>query len=148
MVMNQEQERKQLLCLLRGVSLEDFQDLDCDLRKKEGKILSPFLLDVLHLFLSPAMIPLSHTDCQERAALRNGCIKKLKSINMDLQRHIQTQAVSHLQVQAQTPTEIWPQQQLEECCRVLSIQLSELQEVEDSEVLSALEASHLTDGVS
>lgn len=45
--MNQEQERKQLLCLLRGVSLEDLQDPGCGLLIKEGKIISPFLLDVL-----------------------------------------------------------------------------------------------------
>lgn len=57
-------------------------------------------------------------------------------------------AVPHLQVQAQTTTEIRPQQQLEECCLVLLIQLSELQEAEDSEVLSALVASHLADEVS
>lgn len=43
MVMNQEQERKQLLCLLRGVSLEDLQEPDSDLLIKEGKIMSPSL---------------------------------------------------------------------------------------------------------
>lgn len=94
------------------------------------------------------VIPLSHTGCQERAALKNGCIKKLTNIYTDLQKHIQTPAVLHLHVQAQTTTEIQPQHQLEECCLVLLIQLSELQEVEDSEVLSVLEASHLTDEVS
>lgn len=47
LVMNQEQERKQLLCLLRGVSLEDLQEPDSDLLIKEGKIISPPLLDVL-----------------------------------------------------------------------------------------------------
>lgn len=41
MVMNQEQERKQLLCLLRG---EDLQEPDSDLLIKEGKIMSPSLL--------------------------------------------------------------------------------------------------------
>lgn len=46
LVMNQEQEREQLLCLLRGVSLEDLQDLDRDSLMKEGKIISPFLLNV------------------------------------------------------------------------------------------------------
>lgn len=95
-----------------------------------------------------SVIPLSHSDCQERAALRNSCIKKLKNIYTDSQRHIQTPAVPHLQVQAQTTTEIRPEQQLEECCLILLIQLSELQEAEDLEVLSALEASHLRDEVS
>lgn len=46
LVMNQEQEREQLLCLLRGASLEDLQDLDRDSLMKEGKIISPFLLNV------------------------------------------------------------------------------------------------------
>lgn len=91
-------------------------------------------------------VPFSHTDCQERAALRCGCIKKLKTIYLG--RHIRTPAGPHLQAEAQTTIEIRPQHQLEECCCVLLIQLSELQELEDSEVLSALEATHLTDEVS
>lgn len=45
--MNQEQERKQLLCLLRGVSLEDLQEPDSDSLIKEGKIISPSLLELV-----------------------------------------------------------------------------------------------------
>lgn len=114
--MNHEQERKQLCSLLSGVSLEDLQDPDCDLPE--------------------------NTDCQERAALRNGCIKRLKSIYLDLQSHNRSPAVPQPETQGQRPTEPWPQQQ-EECYLVLLIQLSELQETEDWEVLSAL-----VDGVS
>lgn len=47
LVMNQEQERKRLLCLLRGVSLEDLQEPDSDLLIKEGKIISPSLLELV-----------------------------------------------------------------------------------------------------
>lgn len=91
------------------------------------------------------VILLSHTDRHEPAALRNVCIQKLKNIYTDSQRRVQRPAVPHLQAVAQTTTEIQSHQQLEECCLVLLIQLNELQEVEDSEVLLALEASHLTD---
>lgn len=52
LVMNQEQERKQLLCLLCGVSLEDLQDPGCDLLIGEGKIISPFLLQVQTCYFS------------------------------------------------------------------------------------------------
>lgn len=117
LVMNHEQERKQLCRLLSGVSLEDLQDPDCDLPE--------------------------NTDCQERAALRNGCIKRLKSIHTDLQSHNKSPAVPQPEIQGQRATEPWPQQQLEECYLVLLVQLSELQETEDWEVLSAL-----VDGVS
>lgn len=94
------------------------------------------------------MIPLSHPDCQERAALRNGCIKKLKNIYSDWRRHIGTPAVSPLRVEAQTAADIRSRDQLEECCLVLLTQLRELQEVEEPEVLSALEASHPADRLS
>lgn len=150
LVMNQEQERKQLLCLLRGVSMEDLQDPDCDSMMKEGKILSPFFAgcpNLLFLSMVSFLIPLSHTDCQEQAALRNSCVKKLRNIYTDSQRHIQTPAVPHLHVQAQATTEIRPEHQLDECCLVLLIQLSELQEAEDWEVLSALEASYVREEV-
>lgn len=40
LVLNQEQERDQLLSLLRDVSLEDLQDPDCDFPVKEGKRIS------------------------------------------------------------------------------------------------------------
>lgn len=117
LVMNHEQERKQLCSLLSGVSLEDVQDPDCNLPE--------------------------NSDCQEPAALRNGCVKRLKSIHMDLQSHNGSPAVPQPEIQGRRPTEPWPQQQLEECFLVLLIQLSELQETEAWEVLSAL-----VDGVS
>lgn len=94
------------------------------------------------------VIPLSRTDHQERAAFRNVWIKKLKSIYTDSQRRVQRPAAPHLHVGAETTTEIQSQQQLQDCCLDLLIQQSELEEVEDSEVLLALEASRQTDEVS
>lgn len=94
------------------------------------------------------VIPLSRTDYQERAAFRNVWIKKMKSIYEDTQRRVQRPAAPHLHVGAQTTTEIQSQQKLEDCCLVLLIQQSELQEVENSEVLLVLEASHQRDEVS
>lgn len=42
LVMNHEQEREHLTSLLlNGVSLEDLQDRDCDLPKKEGTMILP-----------------------------------------------------------------------------------------------------------
>lgn len=145
LVINHEQERKHLSSLLlSGVFLEDLQDQDCDLPKKEGiMILSPSSSASPNyvLLVSPTVsfvIPPPHTDCQERAALRNGCMKKMKTIHVDSQTHSQTPGVPHPELQAQRTTEPRPQQQLEERYLLLLSQLSELQEVEDEEVLSAL----------
>ncbi|XP_029698159.1 uncharacterized protein [Takifugu rubripes] len=73
-------------------------------------------------------------DCQERAAFTNGCLKNI----VDSQTHSQTPGGPHPELQAQRTTEPWPQQQLEKRYLLLLSQLSELQEVEDGEVLSAL----------
>lgn len=62
----------------------------------------------------------------------------MKNIIVDSQTHSQTPGVPHPELQAQRTTEPWPQQQLEKRYPLLLSQLSELQEVEDGEVLSAL----------
>lgn len=64
----------------------------------------------------------------------NGC---MKNIIVDSQKHSQTPGVPQPELQAQRTTEPRPQQQLEKRYLLLS-QLSELQEEEDGEVLSAL----------
>lgn len=147
LVMNHEQERKHLTSLLlNGVSLEDLQDRDCDLPKKEGTMILPpssATYPNYLLLVSPTVsfvIPLPHTDCQECAPFTNGC---MKNIIVDSQTHSQTPGVPHPELQAQRTTEPWLQQQLEKRYLLLLSQLSELQEVEDGEVLSAL-----IDGVS
>lgn len=70
----------------------------------------------------------------------NGC---MKNIIVDSQTHSQTPGVPHPELQAQRTTEPGPHHQLEKRYLLLLSQLSELQEVEDGEVLSAL-----IDGVS
>lgn len=75
--------------------------------------------------MAPFGMFFSPTDCQERAALRIGCIKKMKE--MDSKRHDQTPT-----------TDLQPVNQLDEWRLVLLTQLSELHEEQDSEVLSSL----------
>lgn len=134
LVMNHEQERKHLISLLlNGVSQ------DCDLPKEGIMILPPSSATCPNylLLVSPTVsfvIPLPHTDCQERAAFTNGCLKNI----VDSQTHSQTPGVPHPELQARRTTEPWLQQQLEKRYLLLLSQLSELQEVEDGEVLSAL----------
>lgn len=116
-----------MLGLLRGLSPEDLQDPECDLPAGEGTMTSsPFSSACPdHLIVAtppppPVVsfpIPLADTERQEPAALRIVCIKELKTIGV---------------------TEVRPQSRREERCLVLLARLSELQEVEDHEVLSAL----------
>lgn len=99
----------------------------------------PFLLFLLHVcqnsflyFQLPLLFYLSCAENEEQAALRNGCITKLRQVRAALQTHSTTQT------QAQIQADLWSQDQLEDCSLVLLTKLVELQEVQASAVLSAL----------
>lgn len=133
LVLTQEQERKHLLKFLHGVSLEDLQESEYRLPPKEGKSIfssftAPCLSGFLLYFHLSFLFPVSYADSQKQAALRNGCIKKLRQIHADLQTHNQTHACS----------ELWSQHQLEDCSMVLLTELIELQELQASVVLPTI----------
>lgn len=133
LVLTQEQERKHLLSLLRWVSLKDLQEPDSSLPLKQGK--SHYWLPVCPLVFPPKLsfvFPAAPSDFQEHVALRNSCIKKLRQIHASLQTH----RTPHLQTQAQTRSDLWLHHQLEDVSLILLTQLSEVQEVQASVVLS------------
>lgn len=138
-----------LLKLAHGVSLEDLQEPDSRLPPKEGNSIcssfsAPFFvrIDFLLNFHLSFLFPVSYADNQKPAALRNGCIKKLRQIHADLQTHNRTQTPlkqqHQPQMQAHVSSELWSQDQLEDCSLVLLTELIELQEVQASVVLPAL----------
>lgn len=139
-MLTQEQERKHLLNLLRGVSLKDLQEPDSSLPLKQGK--SHYWLPVCPLVFPPKIpfvFPAAPSDFQEHVALRNSCIKKLRQIHASLQTHNRTnveQMQPHLQIQAQTSSDLWLQHQLEDVSLILLTNLSEVQEVQASVMLS------------
>ncbi|XP_071356635.1 uncharacterized protein [Trachinotus anak] len=127
LVLIQEQERKYLVKLVRGVSLEDLQGPDCTLPPKE----------------------------ESHSVLRNGCIKRLRQIHASLQTHNGTQTPleetnfqpqPHMQAHICTKPAVWSQHQLEDCALLLLTHLLELQEVQVSTLLPVLlgkSAQHL-----
>ncbi|XP_044050666.1 uncharacterized protein LOC122875507 isoform X2 [Siniperca chuatsi] len=129
LVLTQEQERKHLVKLVHGISLEDLQEPGCTVPPKED----------------------NHT----QAALRNSCIKRLRQIQADLQTHNETQIPlkqtnpkpqlqpqpqpqPQMQVHISRQPAMWSQHQLEDCSLLLLTHLMELQEVQASALLSAL----------
>ncbi|XP_030282130.1 uncharacterized protein LOC115586861 [Sparus aurata] len=113
LVLTQEQERKHLIKLVHGVSLEDLQESGCRVPPKED----------------------SHT----QAALKNGCVKRLRQIHADLRARNETQIpLMQTNPQPQHQANTWSQQQLEDCSLLLLTHLMELQEVQASAVLPAL----------
>ncbi|XP_068459169.1 uncharacterized protein [Clinocottus analis] len=119
LVLTQEQERKHLVNMANGVSIEDLQEPGCTLPPKE--------------------------DCHQQAALRNGCKKRLREIHADLQRRNDTvtplkQTTPQPQLQRNTSSEpaMWHQHHLEDCSLLLLTHLMELQEVQASALLPAL----------
>ncbi|XP_039664166.1 uncharacterized protein LOC120563819 [Perca fluviatilis] len=117
LVLTQEQERKQLVKLAQGVSMEDLQEPGCTVPPKEN----------------------SH----QHAALGNYCIKSLRQIHAGLQMPNETQMPlkqTHLQPQPHISSNsaIWYQGQLEDCSLLLLTHLMELQEVQASALLTAL----------
>lgn len=99
-------------------------------------------IDFLLNFHPSFLFSVSYADNQKRAALRNGCIKKLRQIHADLQTRNRTQTPfkqhHQPQMQAHVSSELWSQDQLEDCSLVLLTELIELQEVQASVVLPAL----------
>lgn len=132
----QEQERIQLLKLLRGVSLQDLQEPEPRVALKEGKsVLSLFCLCLL-----VSLSPVFYADTPSDAVLRNGCIKKLRQIHADLvtQTRAQTPSVNQHNPKMEASRGLWSQHQLELCYLVLLEELIELQEVQASRILTVL----------
>lgn len=154
LVLTQEQERKHLVRLANGVSIEDLQEPGCTVPPKEGKsIFYSFSAACLSefSFIIPSFLysifPVSYADSHQQAALRNGCIKRLRQIHASLQTHNDTQTLlkqTNLQPQPQTHAHInskpapWYQHQLEDCSRLFLTELMELHEVQASALLPAL----------
>ncbi|AWP08544.1 Hypothetical protein SMAX5B_010054 [Scophthalmus maximus] len=131
LVLTQEQERRHLVKLVHGVSLEDLQGPGCTVPPKEDR----------------------HT------VLRNGCIKMLSQLHASLQIHNesqtpleQTNSEPQLRPQPQIRAHAygkpaaWSQQQLEDCALLLLSRLLVLQEVQASALLPMLKdtsAQHL-----
>ncbi|KAL7403213.1 hypothetical protein ABVT39_026393 [Epinephelus coioides] len=121
LVLTQEQERKHLVKLANGVSVEDLQEPGCMMPAKK--------------------------DNHQQAAFRSGCIKKLRQIHASLQTPSETQTPlkqTSFQAQPQVQAHIssnpamWYQHQLQDYSLLLLTQLMELQEVQASALLPAL----------
>ncbi|XP_056243135.1 uncharacterized protein LOC130176210 [Seriola aureovittata] len=121
LVLTQEQERKILVNLVHGVSLEDFQGPGCTVPPKE--------------------------DSHKITVLRNGCIKRLRQIHASLQTHNETQTPleemnsqpqPRMQAHICSKLAVWSQHQLEDCALLLLTHFLELQEVQASTVLPVL----------
>ncbi|GAA6230424.1 uncharacterized protein LOC122875507 isoform X2 [Lates japonicus] len=131
LVLTHEQERKHLVKLVRGVSLEDLQGPGCTVPPNE--------------------------DSHKQTVLRNGCIKRLRQIHASLQTHHETQtpleqtdSQPHPQPQMQahmcSKPAVLSQHQLEDCALLLLAHLLELQEAQASALLPVLldkSAQHL-----
>ncbi|TNN25386.1 hypothetical protein EYF80_064486 [Liparis tanakae] len=119
LVLTQQQERKHLVRLAHGLSMEGLQEPGCTVPPEE--------------------------DCLQQAALRNGCKKRLRQIHADLQTRGDPQTPlkqTHLQPQLQPDVSsqpaMWYQHRLEDCSLLLLTRLMELQEVQASVLLPAL----------
>ncbi|CAB1431044.1 unnamed protein product [Pleuronectes platessa] len=132
LVLTQEQDRKQLVKLVQGVSPKDLQGPGCTDSQKDG----------------------SNT-----TVLMSGCIKMLRQIHASMQMHNETQPLleqatsePQLQTQPQTQTHmcstaaVCSPNQLEECSLLLLTQLMELHDLQASAFLPLLKnksAQHL-----
>ncbi|XP_042352039.1 uncharacterized protein LOC121950182 [Plectropomus leopardus] len=115
LVLTQEQERKHLVKLANGVSIEDLQEPGCTMPHKE--------------------------DSHQQAALRSGFIKRLRQIHTGLQIQSPLKQVNHqpkMQAHISSKPAMWYQHELEECSLLLLTHLVELQEVQASALLPAL----------
>ncbi|KAG7216099.1 hypothetical protein INR49_007851 [Caranx melampygus] len=113
LVLTQEQERKYLVKLVHGVSVEDLQGTRCKVPQKE--------------------------ESDKETLLRNGCIKRLKQIHASLQTQNETETpLEGINSQPQSHTcsnlAVWSQNQLEECAMLLLNHFMELQELQASKV--------------
>ncbi len=163
LVLTQEQERKHLVKLVHGVSLEDLQEPGCTVPPKEGESIFSsasaaclselvLLLYLPHFCVPSLLFPVSYADSHTQAAFRNGCINRLRQIHVGLQTRNETQTPlkqtnpppqlqqPQLQMQAYISSEpaMWSQHQLEDCSLLLLTHLMELQEVQASASLPAL----------
>lgn len=132
----QEQERIQLLKLLHGVSLQDLQEPEPRVPLKEGKS----VLSLCCLSLLVSFSPVFYADTPSDAVLRNGCIKKLRQIHTNLvtQTSAQNPSINQHNPKVEASHELWSQHQLELCYLVLLEELIELQEIQASQILTAL----------
>ncbi|XP_037306371.2 uncharacterized protein LOC119195510 isoform X2 [Pungitius pungitius] len=119
LVLTQEQERKHLVKLANGISIEDLEEPGSTLPLKE--------------------------DSHQQDALRNGCIKRLGELRADLLMRNNTQTTleqTHCQPQLQPNTSSqptgWCQHHLEDCSLLLLTHLMEFQDVQASALLPAL----------
>ncbi|KAK5867485.1 hypothetical protein PBY51_011972 [Eleginops maclovinus] len=116
LVLTQEQEREHLVQLAHRVSMEDLQDPVCTVPLKE--------------------------ESNPEAALRTGCVKRLRQIYTGLQSTNDTQTPlkqTKNQPHISSQTAVWYKHQLEHCSLLLLIHLMELQEVQATTLLPALE---------
>lgn len=136
LVLIQEQERIQLLKLLRGFSLQDLQEPEPRVALKEGKS----VLSLCCLSLLVSVSPVFYADTPSDAVLRNGCVKKLRQIHANLvtQTRAQTPSINQHNPKMEASHRLWPQHQLELCYLVLLEELIELQEVQASLILTVL----------
>nr|XP_040017632.1 uncharacterized protein LOC120808660 [Gasterosteus aculeatus aculeatus] len=115
LVLTQEQERKHLVRLANGISLEDLEEPGSTMPPKEHN--------------------------HQRDALRNGCIQRLRELYADLQINTQTTSEHRqpqLQPNASSQPTAWCQHHLEDCSLLLLTHLMELQDVQASALLPAL----------
>ncbi|XP_029008227.1 uncharacterized protein LOC114856729 isoform X2 [Betta splendens] len=119
LVLSQEQERRHLVRLVHGLSPEDLQG-DTAPAKEEGN---------------------------QQAALRKGCINRLRELHDRLQTQNETRAPleqadlargSEAQPQMSSNPAMWSQHQVEACALLLLTHLLELQEAQASALLSGL----------
>ncbi|KAM8892205.1 uncharacterized protein AB9W97_012336 isoform 2-T2 [Spinachia spinachia] len=113
LLLTQEQERKHLVQLANGISVEDLEEAGSTMPPKED----------------------SQPD-----ALRNGCMKRLKELRADLQTRNNTQTNSQPQLLPNTSSQPtgWCQLHLDDCSLLLLTQLMELQDVQASALLPVL----------
>lgn len=126
------------------------------LQKRVNRYFLLFLSRVCHncfSFASPPsfLFPVFYADGDEPAALRNGCIKRLRQIQAGLQARNefqtslmqtdpqpQPQQQPQMQAHVSSNPSMWSQHQLEDCSVLLLTHLMELQEVKASALLPAL----------
>ncbi|KAG7522452.1 hypothetical protein JOB18_022753 [Solea senegalensis] len=121
LMLTQDQERRHLVKLIHGVSLEDLQ----------GPVYTAPPVEEGH----------NHT------ALRNSCVKRLRQILTSLQTHSRPQTSTEPHVQAQTDqmqvctrseAAVKSQHQLQHCALLLLTQLQELHDLQASALLQVL----------
>ncbi|KAK5606599.1 hypothetical protein CRENBAI_018138 [Crenichthys baileyi] len=116
LMLTQEMERKYLLKLVHGISLEDLQESGCTMPPKDNDRFD-----------------------DEQTSLRAGCIKTLKQIHAQLQKQNGSENSSKqtsIQINIQ---EQWSQPLLADCTLLLLTHLKELQEVQALALLQVLQ---------